>query len=71
MSDDPRTDDELRRELMAAQIEQAKAVRDLALEQHRWERWKAMAAIGGFFAAFAAAVAAVSGIILGVAHLLH
>ena len=49
---------------MIAQIDQAKAAASLARKQDRWELAKVIAA-------FATAVAAVSGIILGVAHLLH
>jgi hypothetical protein len=55
---------ELRIDLMKTQIDQGRVNIDKMRQEMRWEPYKALAAI-------VAAAAAISGIILGVAHLLH
>jgi hypothetical protein len=57
-------EDELRIELMTVQIDKTRLDMQRVRQEMRWEPYKALAAI-------LAGVAAVSGIIVGVAHLIH
>jgi hypothetical protein len=55
---------QLRIELMKAQIDKSRLDIDRIRQEMRWEPWKALAGI-------TAAVAAMAGIILGVSHLIR